>query len=359
MKSKDCCSLLELDGDYYIGFNNDITFSLNNKKSILPCKANNVYKLVDPTLDRIFKSIFGYGKESNKIVGQQRLISFLNSILFSKYGQKIIAIEYLQNDLVKPNQKSNFGTRIADIVLKATFENNRTVFIDIEIQTSFYQQIFRRWVEYASRLFSNVEKETLLLVLQADDTKNRYFSIYPVKKDENPFIEKKIEDTFEIVSINIKNAISSIKQNNQIKFGDIEVTEEAKNWLKIIGLRYWIKPIDDFYMLPAKLSVSPEIQSAINLLSVYTPEMLGDIMQMEYRDQKLFEDGYYTCEEKIKEQYALEFCLELFKEGMITKLSNKLNKMDNIDEQRVRELFKDDPDIEEFIKFLSEKGKLI
>ena len=360
MENKEIFSLLELNGDYYIGFNNDITFSLNNKK-IFQCKANNVYKLVDPVLDRIFKSIFTYGKTSNKISGQQRLISFLNSVLYSKYKEKIIAIEYLPNDLVKPNQKSNVGMRIADLVLKASFEKGRTVFIDLEIQTSFYQKIFKRWVEYASRLFSNVENESLIFVLQVDDKENKNnksFSIYPTKKDENPFIEEKIEDTFEIFSINVKNAISLIKQNKQIKLGDIEISEEGKNWLKIIGLRYWIKPFDDFYILPDKLNVSPEIQSVINLLSVYTPEKLGDIMEMEYKDQTLFEDGYYTCEEEMKEKYTLEFWMDLFKEGMIDKLLIKLNKLNNVNEKHVRDLFKGDPDLEKFIKFLSEKGKL-
>ena len=160
MESQESISLLELDGDYYIGFNNDITFSLNNKK-LLQCKANNAYKLVDPVLDRIFKLIFAYGKISNKISGQQRLISFLNSVLYSKYKENIIAIEYLPNYLVKPNQKSNVEMRIADLVLKDSFEKCRTVFIELEIQTSFYQKIFKRWVEYASRLFSNIENESL------------------------------------------------------------------------------------------------------------------------------------------------------------------------------------------------------
>ena len=140
--------------------------------------------------------------------------------------------------------------------------------------------------------------------------------------------------------------------------GDIEISEEGKNWLKIIGLRYWIKPFDGFYMLPDKLNVSPEIQSVINLLSVYTPEKLGDIMEMEYKDQTLFEDGYYTCEEEMKEKYTLEFWMDLFKEGMIDKLLIKLNKLNNVNEKHVRDLFKGDPDLEKFIKFLSEKGKL-
>ena len=56
-------------------------------------------------------------------------------------------IEYLPNDLVKPNGKSIDDIRVADIVLKAYFENGEILFIDIEIQTNFHKKIFKRWVE--------------------------------------------------------------------------------------------------------------------------------------------------------------------------------------------------------------------
>ena len=358
MKNNESISLLELNGDYNIGINNDITFFLNTKKKFVECNVNNIYKLVDPVLDRIFKSLFSYGNLSNQIAGKQRLTSFLKDILYSKYKEKIVSIEYLPNDLVKPNQKSNAGTRVGDIVLKANFETGRILFIDIEIQTSFYQKIFRRWVEYACRLFSNVENESLILVLQVDDKENNNFSIYPIKKDDNPFIEEKIEDTFEIVSINIKRAISLINQNKPIQLGDIDISEEGKNWLKIIGIRYWIKPFNGFYLLPGNLNVSPEIQSAINSLSTYTPEELENIMDLQSIAQKNFEDGYYTAVEDMQEKSALEVWMVFFKEGMINKLVNNLNKVNKVKEENVRKLYKDEPELENFINFLSQKGKL-
>ena len=99
MESNNNISLLELDGDYIIRFDNKITFSLNNKKSFVEYDMNNTYKLIDPVFDEIFKTIFAYGHESNKISGKERLISFLNSILHSKYREKIVSIEYFPNDL--------------------------------------------------------------------------------------------------------------------------------------------------------------------------------------------------------------------------------------------------------------------
>ena len=358
MKNNESISLLELNGDYNIGINNDITFFLNTKKKFVECNANNIYKLVDPVLDRIFKSLFSYGNLSNQIEGKQRLTSFLKDLLYSKYKERIVRIEYLPNELVKTNQKSNAGIRIGDIVLKAIFETGRILFIDIEIQTTFYQKIFRRWVEYACRLFSNVEKETLILVLQVDDKENNSFSIYPIKKDENPFIEEKIENTFEIVSINIKRAISLIKQNKPIQLGNSDISEEGKNWLKIIGIRYWIKPLNGFYILPGNLNVSPEIQSAINLLSAYTPEELVNIMESQSIAQKNFEDGYNTAVEDMEEKSALKVWMILFKKGMIDELVDNLNLVNKVKEENVRKLYKDEPKLENFINFLSQKGKL-
>ena len=94
-------SLLELDGNYIIGPNKNIYFYFNNKTTFIELYKNNIYHLVDPVYVQIFKSIFTYGREANKITGPQRLISLLNSILYSKYRKKIVRIEYLPNDLVK------------------------------------------------------------------------------------------------------------------------------------------------------------------------------------------------------------------------------------------------------------------
>ena len=57
----------------------------------------------------------------------------------------------------------------------------------------------------------------------------------------------------------------------------------------------------------------------------------------------------------MKEKYALELWMYLFKSW------NKiipLDKLDKVLEKNVRELFRGDPDLESFIRFLSLKGKL-
>ena len=356
MDSNKKVSLLELDGKYMVGNNNKIMFSLNSQQSFIEYDTANIYKLVDPVYDQVFKSIFTYGQKTSQKFGPQRLISFLNSILHSKYGKKIVSIEYLPNDLVNPNGVSTKRMKVGDILLKAFFENDDILFIDIEIQTSFYQKIFKRWVENASRLFTNVGSKSLVLVLQIDETNKKSYSIYPCKKEENPFLEEKVEDTFEIVSINVKDAISLIEQNKPIKLGDINISEEGKNWLKIIGLRFWTVPFENFYILPGKLKISSEIQSTIDLLAGYTPEEFVKIKEDDYIAKKYFEDGYFKCEEDLKIKYILKLWMGFFKNGMNNISLNELNK---VQEEDVRKLFNGDPDLEGFIIFLFEKGKLL
>ena len=78
MDSNKKVSLLELDGKYMVGNNNKIMFSLNSQQSFIEYDTANIYKLVDPVYDQVFKSIFTYDQKTSQKFGPQRLISFLN-----------------------------------------------------------------------------------------------------------------------------------------------------------------------------------------------------------------------------------------------------------------------------------------
>ena len=353
MEDSESVSLLELKENLIE--DGKVSFISNGK--YINYALNSLYKLIDPVFDQTFKSLFTIGHKSNNICGEKRLISFLNSIISLKYGEKVIAIEYLPNELVKANGKGKLGMRIVDLVLKATFESERIIFIDIEIQTTFYTKLFKRWVDYASRLFSNVQHETLVLVLQIDDKENCCYSIKPTQKENKPFnLEKKVEGTFEIISIDVKNAVSLINKGYPIIFEKIDVSEEGKNWLKLIGLRFWIKPFNNYYCLPNNLKASPEILSAIYLLSKYTPEDVAKVMELENKMQLSFEDGYYLCEEDMKESYTIKLWMYLYKNDILN--GPPLNELEKVREKKVIQLFKGDPYLNNFLQFLSFHGKL-
>ena len=141
MKDSESVSLLELNGTYFI---DDDKVSFVSKDKFIYYTLNNLYKLIDPVFDQTFKTLFTVGNKSNNICGDKRLISFLNSIISYKYEEKVNAIEYLPNELVKANEKGKLGMRIVDLVLKAIFESGRIIYIDIEIQTTFYKKLFKR-----------------------------------------------------------------------------------------------------------------------------------------------------------------------------------------------------------------------
>jgi len=354
MKDSESVSLLELNGTYFI---EDDKVSFISKGKFIDYTLNSLYKLIDPVFDQTFKTLFTIGHKSNNICGDQRLISFLNSIISFKYGEEINAIEYLPNELVKANEKRKLGMRIDDLVLKAIFESGRIIFIDIEIQTAFYQKLFKSWAEYASRLFSNVQHETLVLVLQINDKENYCYSIKPTQKENKPFkLEKKVEETFEIISIDVNNAVSLINNGYPIEFEKINISEEGKIWLKLIGLRFWIKPFNNYYILPNNLKASPEILSAIYLLSEYTPEDVANVIKLENKMQLSFEDGYYLCEEDMKESYTIKLWMYFFKNRI--KNGPPFNELEKVREKKVKQLFKDDPYLNNFLQFLSQNRKL-
>ena len=348
-------SLLDLNGLYSIE-NDEVSFY--SKKKITVCKLNSIYKLIDPVYDQVFKSIFKFGNISNGVDGKQRLISFLNSLISQKYKDKIINIEYMSNEFTKPNEKRKNSTIITDIVLKANFKNNKILYIDIEMQISFHQKIYKRWVQYASRLYSDFQQETLILIFQVSDKKNLWYSIEPKKKDVipyNPFyIESKIDDTYEILSIDVGTAISLIKENKEIQIGDDNISQEGKNWLKLIGMRFWMNQYENYFILPQNIKVSKEILSAVVLLSKYKPEEIISILNLNKIKQISFEDGYYTCKEKMKEEYDIKLLMYLFK----NKLNTPFNEADCVNEKKVRELYKDENCLEQFIEFLDKSGKL-
>ena len=71
-------------------------------------------------------------------------------------------------------------------------------------------------------------------------------------------------------------------------------------------------------------------------------------MEIDYKAKKFFEDGYYKCEEDMKEKYTLELWMGLYKNGVYNIPLYKLNK---VKEKNVRELLKDEPNLDNLFSF--------
>ena len=96
---------------------------------------------------------------------KSRLKSFLNSLLHNKYNEYIVDIEYFPNKFARLGEKGRKLLLVFDIIVKATFKSKKYIFLDIEIQTSFHNQLFMRWIKYGTNLYSNINQEILILIL--------------------------------------------------------------------------------------------------------------------------------------------------------------------------------------------------
>ena len=173
-----------------------------------------------------------------------RLKYFLNSLLYNKYKGTIVDIKYAPNELLASlGDKGRNNLSVFDIIVKAKFENNKFIFIDIEIQTIFYNQLFMRWIKYGNFLFSNPKHEILVLILKVDNREESSFwtlASYMITYS-NPIQQDKIDETFEIINIDLKKIIQLIKDKRPIKFGDINIDNRGKKLVKINRITFLSK----------------------------------------------------------------------------------------------------------------------
>jgi hypothetical protein len=71
---------------------------------------------------------------------------------------------------------------------------------------------------------------------------------------------------------------SNRKLSSMCKIGDDNISQEGKNWLKLIGMRFWMNQYENYFILPQNIKVSKEILSAVILLSKYKPEEIISIL---------------------------------------------------------------------------------
>lgn len=354
IKKKDI-SLLDLDGECL--YCNTYCFKLKDGFFVEYSKESTL-KLLDPVLDQTFKWIFTYGEKMSSI---PRLKSFLNSLLYSKYNELITDIEYSPNELTSLGSKGRKNLSAFDIVVKAKFESKNFIFINIEIQTTFHNQLFRRWIKYATELYSNLKYETLVLVLQINEPdQSSFYSLAPyITTYSNPIEQEKIEGTFEIISIDLNKTINLIKENKKIKFGDITINKEGEEWLKLIGLRFWTTNVGDFYLLPIIKNACNEIKSAMKILSSFTEPQIKEIFLIQKVKETSFEDGYIKGFNKGKIEERLRLWMNLFKNRIDKKLyPNLYSNFEEVTEDEVKKLFNGDSLLEPFIQFLKQNNKI-
>ena len=116
-------------------------------------------EIIDPTYDYVFKNLFGQnGPVVDGITGEQRLISFLNSILGKKpFSIHISSLEYLNLDTMNAS-----GNRIIfDIRCVCKKEEGKEIEynLDIKMQRVSQSDYFTRITNYSSQLLNESRNE--------------------------------------------------------------------------------------------------------------------------------------------------------------------------------------------------------
>ena len=87
-----------------------------------------------------------------------------------------------------------------------------------------------RWIKYANSLYSNPKHEIQVLILKVDNReKSSFWTLAPYMITySNPIQQDKIDETFEIINIDLKKTIQLIKDKKLIQFGDINIDNRGK-----------------------------------------------------------------------------------------------------------------------------------
>ena len=245
---------------------------------------NEVFKLVEPSIDSTFKYIFDNS-------GCERLKNMLNSILFPD-NPKIIELQFLNNEVVKINRKNNKGMIRADILCKVLCDNENII-IGIQIQLGNYGDFSKRLFNYNSEPINNNEK-TWAIGLFINVGKCPIYSI-----EENG--GKKVLNLLDIVEIDLSEEIEKINSGKEIYINNKKLGDYGKEWIKLLGLRTWCPREFDRFILPKNylLSNNSLFNEAIEILCNIPSDIIESSIILDEELQKYL---IYIEEEKEKEK---------------------------------------------------------
>ena len=371
-------SFLEYDGTFDIMEDSDnYSFNYFNKNSIesLP------FFIVPPIYDISFKRAFFYNSDALSIAKD-----FLNSILFPE-SKLIREINFIENN-----------TNIVECAYLAkikTLEKGevfmKEIIIDIEIfkgkkSNIKLEQCFKNEINLKNE---NESKETWMILLfingQQYYYKNENEEFYV--KEEFIYDNIKPLNYVKIYKIYLNNVYANLNKITSIINGEL-IKDEGKEWLKLFCISLWCKSFGDKinYCIPRTLNFkSKEIQKAITIL--------GNIPNIEKDRIKIFEISKIE-EEKYQERYREDYnnrfnngykngynigydkgiiagknlgiskgkliiLDEFFKNFMNGKSLNNIDFLGPISFSLIKERYKNNAYLEDFIRILKEKNLLI
>lgn len=271
-------------------------------------------------------------------------------MLFSDNEDNIKQLTYLNDELDKINKEYNKVILNIDIACKIETNKgiNYIVFIDNEIIK--ISNFTKGLLSYKTILKKNNLYENCFVIgLTLNSEKDSNYNSLTWEKDSNSTNVKFIK----IIEINIRKELENIKNNIPIEINGKEIKNKGKEYLKLLGIRYWGKKDGRKYIIP-DISLISSNDSLINCIRI-----LGSISQNEITlielDEQFYEDIMNEREEEGMKIGLLKSAYILFASGNEEQIEVILNNNNvKLDKNKIREILKGNIEevIEEFIKYL-------
>ena len=348
-----------------------------------------IVSLYDPGYDATFKELF--------LNHPERLKDFLNKVYFEKNGLIIKELDYLRGDYYQIGTSHGFNSLSSDIACAAKIneenENPKnTVLINAEIQIGWRDILDDRLFEYGSFMrikYTNQQREKLAklrdenkkyierqynntiviaFILDKQLKKENLSSQIKLFKTKNKESNGKILDNFKIVEIHLFYEVEKIIKGKPCQLFGNELSDEGKDWLKLIGLRCWAEKSEEKmkYILPRikddeKYSSNEYINESIMIL-IKGNEGLIDLYK---QINDLIEEGEAKGEEKGKKISEIRMTYNLFiknKEPLDSiELSHEYHRNEIIEifNNDLKEIKPDQNRLNDFINYLEDYNYII
>ena len=346
---EDKCLFLELEGGYkYKNSSGRYVFNLVNENTF---KCKTVNYIADPIYDNTFNYLFGrdYGKD--------RLIDFINSIMFPNEEDEAIQLTYENNQFPKLNKKNCKSVIITDIACQIkTIKKKNPFLMCIELQIGNNDSFSKRFTNYSASLKDdNFFKDFFYIGL--------YFSIIDDEyRGSNDINLSKIKNkghklkNMNIIEIDINDEIYNIMNDKPVIINNKEILNNGKEYIKLLGIRNWCSRDSSKYVLP-DLSLLSSNEIFVECLKILGSVSQNALSLMKVDEQSLFDD---EKEEEDRKYIYSAFSLFITKSDPIDFLEKNNVDLGDYSEHYIKSVLKYEKVkyVKAFIKCLNDNNLL-
>jgi hypothetical protein len=256
----------------------------------------------------------------------RRLISLLNSLVYPEADndtskEHIVAVKIVDGTIITHEKlgdsktKTNSGRENVlkelrcDIVCECTVERpkcpgqemksqNYILYFDIEMQRKNVDRSIQRFLEYLNRLKLKYSDEVRVIGFLDYPTtevveKTRMGRLVRDSKTGKMVAAPEERDTGLQPMIGLKKVTESILKDEDVKIMENKIIgPKGKEWLKLLGIRWWAKNVEcEYYVVPSQVQ-SQEVKDALEVLRKEKVDQ--DLFQKEVANifdaQKILDD---------------------------------------------------------------------